>query len=365
MNDFRLWISAAGAFAITVAAVIGLRPIAYAVDLLDRPGGHKTHHGAVPVVGGLGMLLGLVFGLGSYSGALGSLQPYVFSCVLLAVVGLLDDRFNLAPTLRLIAQFTAVLPMFFAAAVRVTSLGNLFGAGPIDVSGASLLATAVVAMGAINAFNMLDGLDGLAGGIALVAAILMLFLPGIASLPGSVLLLVVLAACIGGFLVFNIPVQWNRGIRCFMGDGGSTVLGFSIAWLMIGACEGSARVTAPVTMVWLVAVPASDLVWTVLRRLLRGQSPIRPDNEHMHHMLLRAGLGVRAVFTVMIGAATLCGAIGLYLERTSVPETLSFILLVLACFTLVAIGRRASTLVGLLPEWILRSAFIRDRRVAP
>jgi len=354
LSNIRLWVSAIGAFAVTVGAVLALRPIAYAVDLLDRPGGHKTHHGTVPVVGGLGMLLGLIFGLSAQAGALGELQPYVFSAVLLAVVGMLDDRFNLTPRIRLAVQFAAVLPMFFGASVRLLSFGDLFGFGPISVAGVSLLPTAIVAIAAINAFNMLDGLDGLAGGVALVATVVMLALTSPAAHGTTYLLLAVLGGSISGFLVFNVPVRWNRRVRCFMGDAGSTLLGFTMAWLMIGLSQGPERVASPVTMVWLVAVPSADLVWSVIRRLSRGHSPMHPDNEHLHHMLLRGGLGVRAVFVLMLILAVVCASFGVVLERSHVPEWASFALLTLSGAGLVLLGRSAPAVAAFVPERLLR-----------
>ena len=327
MSDIHVWISGVGAFAMAVAALFALRPIAYAVNLLDRPGGHKTHHGVVPIVGGLGMLVGVLFGVLSQPGPIGPLQQYLFSAGLLVVVGMLDDRFDLTAGLRLVAQFAAVLPMFFGAGVRLTSFGDLVGIGSLDVPQYSFVATVVVTMAAINAFNMLDGLDGLAGGIGLVAAGLMLAMFGGSAEPGTAHLLAALCGAIGGFLLFNMPVPWNRGVRCFMGDAGSTLLGFSLAWITIGASQGASRLAAPVTMVWLVAVPATDLVWTVIRRVARGQSPAHADNEHMHHMLLRAGLGVRTVFLALIGVGLLFAVVGVYLDRAHTPDWGSFALL--------------------------------------
>jgi UDP-GlcNAc:undecaprenyl-phosphate GlcNAc-1-phosphate transferase len=225
------------------------------------------------------------------------------------------------------------------------------------VSGYSLFATALVAMAAINAFNMLDGVDGLAGGIALTAIVLLLCLSPGEARTGSTLLAAVLSASIVGFLVFNLPVRWNSAIRCFMGDGGSTLLGFSLAWLMIGSSQGPARLAAPVTMVWLVLVPTTELIWSVVRRISRGRSPVRADNEHMHHMLLRAGLGIRAVFAVMTGLSLLCGFVGLQLERAHAPDWVSFGLLVSTGILLVVITRRAATFLPLVPEWLHRRDF--------
>jgi UDP-GlcNAc:undecaprenyl-phosphate GlcNAc-1-phosphate transferase len=354
MNDERMWVSAIGAFAVTASAILALRPVAYAVDLVDRPGGHKTHHGTVPVVGGLGMVLGLTFGLASQAGSLGDLQQFLFSAVLLVVVGMLDDRFNLMPGLRLAAQFTAVLPMFFGAGVRLESFGDLLGVGALTFPGWSFAATAIVAMAAINAFNMLDGLDGLAGGIGLVAIALLIGATSTASHPEAAFLGAVLAGCIVGFLLFNAPVPWNRGVRCFMGDAGSTLLGFSLAWLTISLSQGPARSAAPVTMVWLVAVPATDLVSTVVRRALRGHSPLHPDNEHLHHLLLQAGLGVRAVFAILVVISGLLGWAGLELERHGVPEFVSFMFLIGAGIVLVIACRSPRLVRAVVPTALHR-----------
>lgn len=363
MSDYGVGVSAVGAAAVAVGAIFALRPFAYVVDLVDRPGGHKTHHGEVPVIGGLGILLGLLFGLSASAGSLTHLQPYIFSAILLAIVGMLDDRFNLAPFVRLVAQFVAVVPMFYGAGVRVLSLGDLTGHGPVDVSGGALLATAIVTMGSINAFNMLDGLDGLAGGIALVALILTLLIPGLGAHPPALLLAAVLAAGVAGFLVFNVPVHWNRRMRCFMGDAGSTLIGFSLAWLLTDLSQGPDRLAPPITMVWLIAVPAIDLIWTVIRRLARGQSPVRPDTEHLHHMLLAAGLGVRAVFIIMILLAGTLGAAGFWLHQAGAPEWVSFAGLVAVGVFVVVASRCAAAVVSTLSPWLRRHGMWRDPTV--
>ena len=354
MTELRLLLPSLGALVVTVCALPALRTLAYAVDLLDRPGGHKTHHGVVPVVGGLGMLLGIVFGIVSAPLPLGTLQAYLLSVVLLAAVGMLDDRLNVSPQLRLVVEFAAVLPMFFVADVRLTSFGDLLGIGPLELQNFSLVSTAIVAIAAINCFNMMDGMDGLAGGISFVASLVMVFLSSTAGHDRDALLASVLCGAIAGFLVFNVPVQWNRRIRCFMGDAGSTLLGFSMAWLMIRGSQGAARLAAPVTMVWLVVVPATDLVWTVVRRLWRGQSPVHPDTEHLHHMLLRAGLGVRAVFVVMIGLTAVGSLVGLRLDRRGVPEWASFALLLAGGALLVVASRHAAFLASWVPRRLAR-----------
>jgi UDP-GlcNAc:undecaprenyl-phosphate/decaprenyl-phosphate GlcNAc-1-phosphate transferase len=348
--------AAAAALAITIAAMFALRPIAWVVDLVDRPGGHKTHHGEVPIVGGLAMLLGLVLGLSVSSEVVGSLSQYVVSVVLLVVVGSLDDRFDLPPVTRLAAQFAAVLPMFFGAGVQISSFGDLFGLGAIRTGSASLFATAFVTLAAINAFNMLDGLDGLAGGVAAISLGWLLYLTSGSASLSETALTAVLLACVVGFLVFNVPIRANRRVRCFMGDAGSTLLGFSLAWLCIGLSQAPTGRVTPITMVWIVGVPATDVVWTTIRRLARRQSPLRADNEHLHHSLRKAGIGVRGVFAAIVAAAALFGFIGTRLQASHAPEWLSFALLVVCGVGLVIACRNAQVIARLLPEGMRRPA---------
>lgn len=337
MDSLSVFASASGAFVLTVAAIFAMRPLASAIDLVDKPGGRKRHRGIVPVVGGIGILLGTLYGLSSYHGVLGGLQHYLYAAILITVTGIIDDRFHIDHKIRLLVQFVALLPMFYGAHIQFLSFGDLLGTGPLLTGGFSIAATAVVVLGAINAFNMLDGLDGLAGGIALMTLILMLELPGLSGHPESVLLITVLASAIAGFLVFNLPIQINAPIRCFMGDAGSTLLGFSLAWLMISLSQGSAKLASPITMVWLTTVPVTDLVWTVSRRLSRGQSPFQPDRGHLHHLLIDGGFNVRAVFAFLTGCAALFGTIGLTLERAHTPEWQELLAWCLSAISLVAV----------------------------
>ncbi len=348
MSMIHLHLAAIGALAITIGAIFALRPLAQAIRLVDKPGGHKVHAGEVPIVGGLGILLGTLFALSSSQDAFGSLQQYVFSAVLITVTGMIDDRFKLDHKIRLVVQVVALLPMFYGAHIQLLSFGDLLGTGPLHTDGWTIVATAIVVLGAINSFNMLDGLDGLAGAVSLSTLTLLLILcvhGGSFALPvGDSILIVSLIGSILGFLVFNAPIKENRGIRCFMGDAGSTLIGFSLAWLLIDLSQGTSRVAQPITMVWLTAIPITDLVWTVIRRLLKRKSPFHPDRGHLHHLLTDAGLAPFAVVLIMTSSGLLFGMAGLALELTKVPEQTSLLLWGVAAGTLVVAFKSAAKL---------------------
>jgi UDP-GlcNAc:undecaprenyl-phosphate GlcNAc-1-phosphate transferase len=343
-------IATAGAsFLVTFLAIIALRPLAYAIDLIDRPGGHKTHHGEVPLMGGMAMFFGIVFGLAIAGGGFSEINHLLVSATMLIVVGLLDDRFSLSPWLRLVVQFGATLPMMFGAGVLVTSLGSPFGGGEIHLGAWSYPFTALLIMSSINAFNMLDGMDGLAGGVALSA---FLFLAGAAATSGNALPLTHASVMIGAvvaFLVFNAPLKFNESIRCFMGDAGSTILGFFVALLCVELRQGPKAAVTPVTVLWLVAWPLFELLWSTFRRLAARRSPFKADNQHFHHVLTEAGFGVRSIFGIAIVLSLVFAGVGLLLDWADVSEAVSFVLLVLAGAGTVFFVHHAKPLLRFVP----------------
>lgn len=341
----------AASFLLCLLATFALRPVAIALKLIDRPGGRKKHHGEVPIVGGLAMLIGLVFGLGFVPLSDASATPFLAACALLVTIGLLDDRFDLSPWLRLPVHSAAAL-LLIGSGVSVATLGAPFGGEHAYLSGlVADLVTVLVVVASINAFNMLDGLDGLAGAMGIVALSMLAFLMldvGAVVLATAALTVV---GAVAAFLVANVPARFNRDVRCFMGDSGSTLLGFTVAALGISACQPPVHAAAPVTLLWIVALPLFDFSWSILRRLLRGTSPLRPDHEHLHHCLLKAGFGVRGAFAAFVVLSALLAGAGIVLDRTGVSDGLSLLLLAGTGIVVVRLLYRAHALCAWLPEW--------------
>jgi len=139
--------------------------------------------------------------------------------------------------------------------------------------------------------------------------------------------LAVIAALLGavlGFLVFNVPHPWRGRWRTFMGDAGSLVLGFAVAWFTIDLTQRREAAVPPVVMLWVVGLVLYDLFTVTVRRLLRRRSPVAADRAHIHHLLQRCGLSSRAVWVLLIGANALLGAIGTIGWRSGVAEPALF-----------------------------------------
>lgn len=340
---------AVASFSLCLLAMFALRPVAIAVNLIDRPGGRKHHTGDVPVVGGLGMLLGIVLGTGVLPIPEWTSGTLLSACVMLVVVGLIDDRFDLSPWTRLSVQISASLTLILGAGATVNSLGSPFGM-PIELQGLSAyIVTTISMIAAVNAFNMLDGMDGLAGALAMVALIALACL---ASQGGHTIALsvsVVIMAAVAAFLLSNLPIELNRNVRCFMGDSGSTLLGICVAWLCVEVSQGTSPAARPVTMLWVVAIPLFDLCWTVIRRSMRGIPPFRSDQGHFHHLVLRAGFGVKGAFFLLVLLGALLAGLGIALDRAGVSDSWSLMLLVASGALVVKLLNSPDLLWKLIP----------------
>ena len=295
---------------VTMLFMFALRPVARGIGLIDRPGGRKMHVGEVPVTGGLAMMGGLVIGALYSHTALGGFAFFLTALTLLVLIGALDDRYDLPASVRFLAQMCAALLMVAGADVSVTDLGRPFFGELVQLGWLGVPFSIIIVLTAINAFNMFDGSDGVAGIQALIALVFL----GFACIMGggfSYLPLVFgLAGCIFGFLIFNWPSKRTRNMRAFMGDAGSTMLGFSLAWLSIELSQGPSRVISPVVALWTFALPLYDLFSSMIRRVSQGASPFHGDSEHLHHVLRRFGFSSREVAQVVLLASSVFAAIG-------------------------------------------------------
>lgn len=292
-------------FFVTILFMFVLRPVAAVAGFVDVPGGRKRHGAAVPVIGGVAMSVGLGFG-SSLVDHPQFWNPTVLAMFLLVVVGTIDDRLDLPPTVRLIAQMCASLIVVFGAGVSVGYLGAPFFFS-LSLGAFGGIFSVLFIMTVINAFNVIDGIDGLAGGLALLSLVATAI---IGANTETFVLSLLMSAVVAAYLLFNLPLGFNRSVRTFMGDAGSTFLGFGIAVIGIGLAQGDASRMSPVIGLWLIAVPVFDLFSAVMRRLVEGNSPFAPDHEHLHHVLMVNGLPARATLVFMLVLAAVFAATG-------------------------------------------------------
>jgi UDP-GlcNAc:undecaprenyl-phosphate GlcNAc-1-phosphate transferase len=149
--------------------------------------------------------------------------------------------------------------------------------------------TIFVVVGMINALNMADGVDGLAGGQAVVSLLLFVCFALYAGNDSVAERLLAVAAAVLGFLCWNLRRPGLARAEVFLGDAGSMLLGFIIAWTAIRLSQNPAHPVSPVLGPWTIALPLIDCCSLIIRRLRQGRSPFAGDREHLHHLLLDAG----------------------------------------------------------------------------
>ena len=302
--------------------MLALRPVALGIGLVDAPGGRKLHLGRIPITGGIAMFLGVAAGASilPLPGSL-ALSMFIASAILVSV-GVVDDRFGISAVARLLSQIVAVLLMVFGAKLSLTDIGDPFGTGLLFTGRFSLVVTMLVFVVMINAYNFVDGADGLAGSLSLIGLLAVAVVCG-AYHPIAALALTVSAA-ICGFLVFNFPTIYNRYVRSFMGDGGSTLLGFTLAWITLSVSQGPDRLISPVHGLWFAAVPIFDFFTCFVRRLAKRRSPFTPGRDHFHHILLRGGFGVRQTLGILTGLQVLYALVGIAGAISGLPDVVMF-----------------------------------------
>src|SRR5699024_4497013 len=153
----------------------------------------------------------------------------------------------------------------------------------------------------------------------------------------TMLLACMLGVALIPYLAFNLGLFGQRH-KIFMGDAGSMALGFIVAWSLIFTSQQAADPMMPATVPWLVAVPVLDALTVMLSRILRGKSPLSPGRGHIHHILLRAGLGPRKSLLVLAGMAVILATVGKLLGRVGPATSLALFILMVVAYAIVRIA---------------------------
>ncbi len=281
----------------------------------DRDRRHHTHTGPVPRLGGVGIFIGFGLSLAMLVAGYrfihhnpvyitGLLQKFGPPALIIFLLGLADDIFDVRAWVKFGVQIAAALVMFFEG-MRVNP--HVFGGHHFGFA-ASLVFTVLWVVGITNAFNLIDGLDGLAAGSALFSTMAVFIVGVIAGDRTMAIITVGLTGAIFGFLRFNfIPAT------IFLGDSGSLFIGFMLSAISLGGSQKSPTLVAVTIPVVACGLPIIDTAIAVARRFLSGKPIFGADKEHIHHKLMNRGLTQRQAVIVLYGTSALCGFMSLFL----------------------------------------------------
>lgn len=311
------------AVASSMAFVVLLSRLAPAIELVDIPGGRKSHDHEVPLVGGLAIFVALL--AGSY--VFGSTLPgsyFLLALSLILAVGFWDDVREIPPRLKLTIQIVASAIMIWGAGLELHSVGDLLGWRSIGLWIFGVPLTMFAMVGVANSVNMLDGLDGLAGSIGAVAFGWYALVAAQSGLSTESQTALLFFGATLGFLVFNVRLPWQPHAKVFLGDAGSLMMGFALGWFAVDLTQGEGRSFPPIAALWVVLLPLADCVSLMARRVAKRKNPFVGDRQHIHHYLLARGFTHGQTLAILAGASTLFGAVGYFGWILGVPDPVLF-----------------------------------------
>ncbi|HIV68778.1 MAG TPA: undecaprenyl/decaprenyl-phosphate alpha-N-acetylglucosaminyl 1-phosphate transferase, partial [Candidatus Butyricicoccus stercorigallinarum] len=305
------------------------------IGAIDVPkDARRMHKKPIPRLGGLAIYLAFI--LVSLFFAQKNVQNLTIflGSAIIVVLGIFDDRDALGAKFKFCIQLiAAAIPVVFGnlRIERITN-PNLFSDDLyLEFGPLSILITIIWIVAITNAVNLIDGLDGLAVGVSAIACMTML---AVSLLIGEIQIAIFLAVLAGscvGFMPYNL-----NPASIFMGDTGSTFLGFMLATLSI---QGMFKVYAIISFAvpfLILGLPIFDTAFAILRRVLSGRSPLSPDRGHVHHRLMDMGFNQKQAVAILYAIATALGLLAVVL--TTSGELRAIVLVVVLILTLMIGG---------------------------
>ncbi len=335
----------------SVSALL-VRTSAHAAQgFMDQPGGRKVHDHPIPRTGGIAVFVGALAPMLGQLGQDRLLSGFAAGALVLVVFGLIDDYRGLDYRLKFLGQVLACAALILVSGLGIHTLGELWPGTTADLGVFWPVGTLFFLLTAINAVNFSDGLDGLAGGISLLILACVALLAFFAE-QSTVL---VLSLCAVGGLVGFLRLNVHPAV-IFMGDTGSQFLGYTLGVCLIALTQQQS-IYSPLLPLFLLGTPLLDLIMVVYQRLAKGQSPFKPDQNHLHHKLLLNGLDHSQSVTLIHAGNLLMLALGFSL-RFSRDYLLAAIYVGLVAALLgCIIGIRARYGLRVRIQQLLRSGF--------
>ena len=338
-------------FFLAIVLTLIIKKIAWKFDIVDRPGeSRKIHPKPTPLLGGVAVFVSFIIVL-LISWALGWLNDSVLlSSQILGIIigglvliigGVLDDKYNLKPWQSLLFPVVAALiAVGFGIAVKYITNPLIAGSGPygralfyfnwvnLGFMSFGALFSFLWILGMIYTTKFLDGLDGLVSGIGTIGALILFSVSLFWNEPMSAMsvLCLILAGSLLGFLIFNF-----HPAKIFLGEGGSTFVGFMLGSLSI--ISGGKLATALLIM----GIPILDIIWIVFRRIFSGKHFYDADRKHLHHRLLDVGLSPRQTVLLLYLLTLIFGVSSIFLQSQHKIFALGIVVFVMIVMAIVLV----------------------------
>ena len=302
-------------------------------SLMEKPGERRSHTTPTPTFGGIAIYAAILIAYFLWP-SIDQTDVYrtnlsVAGMTILFFIGIKDDLVGIDPNKKILFQVLAAMILIFFGDLRVDYLYGIMGFHHIEEI-ISILLTCFIFIALTNAINLIDGIDGLAGGIATIAS---------ATFGGWFLLtnhfaMACLAFTLAGALIGFLRFNFSKTSKIFMGNTGSLIIGFMLAFFAVRFVnlnasfryEPTAFFNAPIIAIVILIVPIFDTLRVFLVRILAGRSPFSADRNHMHHILLDNGLS-HAEATAVLCGISLSNTILFFLLHRNITNTESLLIL--------------------------------------
>ncbi len=304
--------------------------LAYRIGALDIPkDNRRMHKKPIPRIGGLAIVFGFLVAVLSFSMKFDKqLIATLIGAGIIVIMGVADDCKNLDAKLKFVIQILAALVVIFYGDLRINVFTNPnpFASSPYLVlpEWLSIVISVVWIVFITNAVNFIDGLDGLAAGVSAIMSVSLVFISiRVGEYPIALIGIALMGACFG-FLPFNF-----NPAKIFMGDTGSTFLGFMLATLSIQGVFKSYAVISFAVPLLILGLPLFDACFAMLRRLLTGKSPMVADRGHLHHRLIDIGFSQKQTVFILYAISGVLGITAVLLAESGTLRALVLLMCVL------------------------------------
>lgn len=329
----RLFFTLLVAFLVSFASTPIVKIMAHKIGAVDIPKDERRmHKNPVARLGGLAIFYGFIVSILCFSDIDYNIRGILIGSVIIVSLGVLDDILQLKALPKLLVQIgAATVAVFHGIEITYVTNPNIFSDERyISLGMWAIPITIIWIVGVTNAVNFIDGLDGLAAGLSSISCISMLAISLITREINISILTVAVAGSVFGFLPFNL-----HPAKIFMGDTGSTFLGFFLACVSVmGLFKGYAVISFAIPFL-VLGLPIFDTAFAILRRIYRKQSPMKADRGHLHHRLIDMGFNHRQTVTILCIASALLSMSAVVLLMSGARRS---IILIFSVLLLVWVG---------------------------
>ena len=317
------------AFIFTFASTPLVRRLAFKIKAVDVPrDGRRMHKKPIPRLGGLAIIFGFMVSVLCFGEPSRRTLAMLGGALIIAAMGVVDDIKTLNAKPKFLIQIVAALVVVWFGDLRIDVLTNpnFFSDNPFWVlpDWLSIILTIVWIVFITNAVNFIDGLDGLAAWVSAIMSFSLVFIAvRVGEYSVAVIGLSLMGACFG-FLPYNF-----NPAKIFMGDTGSTFLGFILATLSIQGVFKSYAIISFAVPLLILGLPLFDASFAMIRRIAHGKSPMSADRGHLHHRLIDMGFSQKQTVFILYAISGVLGITAVVLAESGALRAILLLICVL------------------------------------